>query len=1256
MPHFFLPSAAGAPSGGAWIARISEAIRASAFLRFALAATLGATPLRAVADPVINEFMASNKTGLVDIDGAHSDWVELYNPAATPINLEGWSLTDDPTDKTQWRLPAVTLAAGGYLVVFASGKDRADPTKELHTNFSLGAGGEYLALVKPDGTTVASSYDPEYPEQDDDVSYGLPAGASMPAFLGSSTPGAANSPARPLRIDQTVSFSRPSGLFADNLTLTLTGAGANQTIRYTRTDPSAAGAIASEPTRDSPEYAGAIVLDSSAMVRAAVFSTDGLARGPIATAQFVRYENSGAKRVDNLSSNLPLLVIDSHGLGPMVKDGIDRPAWIYGFAPAADQAATLTEAATFSSPLEFAVRGTASTLFPKQSFKLKLVDTAGKKQPLAPFGLGRFDKWQLIGPWGFDRSFIRNAFIYALSNRIGLWAPRTRFVEVLLNKDEDGLTADDYAGIYVLTDKIEPGAGRVPIAELDDKDISAPDVSGGYIVKIDWVEDSDYSWRTAGGVTVILDTPDVDDVVPEQALYVEQYVQQFEDALFRDIAIGWTERAYLNFINRDSWIDFHLLNTFTKNVDAFAGSTFFTKDRNGKLSAGPLWDFDRSMGSYDERNDAWDQWRSSQDGGDGWYSQWWGKLVLDPAFMQGWIDRWQNLRRNEFSDANLVSLADELAAPLGVGAAARDVARYPGNASEYPNGYAGEIAHLKDWLVRRAGWIDQQFTAAPTVVTQAGQVTITAPAGANLVYTRDGSDPRTLNGGVATGAVETAGPLVLPESATYSVRARNSGAVRFPATPWSRALTVIGEPPPVLPALQPATSAIGRTVIFSAGDAPGDIRWQISTDGGSTWANLADGADYSGSSTATLTILAARESLGGARFRYTTTYRGSAYSSNAVMLTVTPILFPFPTGIALDAEGNILVADASADAVGRINSSGQVRMLTGTGGPRPFNRPEGILVPPEGGLVVADTANDAIRRVGVTGGITTLAGRPGVRGHADGAADIALFSSPRDVARDATGALFIADAMNHVIRRVAPDGTVSTFAGTPGVSGTDDGHGGAARFNHPSALAATADGILFVSDTINHTIRRITATGEVTTFAGLRGVGGSENGRGNLALFNQPGGLGVDSAGNVFVADTGNSTIRRIAPDGTVTTLAGVAGISGVANGKGSDALFNQPRDLVVAANGNLWVADTGNALIRRIAPDGEVSTLVLSAAPADPGDGPGPGDPNPPAPPSSPDDDPGPGGGGAPSLGFFASLAALALARLVRRPRRGSN
>jgi streptogramin lyase len=173
---------------------------------------------------------------------------------------------------------------------------------------------------------------------------------------------------------------------------------------------------------------------------------------------------------------------------------------------------------------------------------------------------------------------------------------------------------------------------------------------------------------------------------------------------------------------------------------------------------------------------------------------------------------------------------------------------------------------------------------------------------------------------------------------------------------------------------------------------------------------------------------------------------------------------------------------------------------------------------------------------------------------------------------------------------------VSTLAGSAGIAGSADGVGASARFNHPTGIAIDGAGNIYVADTTNNTVRKITATGAVSTIAGLPGVSGNQDGVGSDALFNSPGGLAVDGYGNVYVADTGNSTIRKVSASGVVTTIAGLPGIAGLMDGPGNNAWFNQPKGIVLSSNGTLYVADTGNAAIRAVTLGGSVTTLDLSS------------------------------------------------------------
>jgi sugar lactone lactonase YvrE len=250
-----------------------------------------------------------------------------------------------------------------------------------------------------------------------------------------------------------------------------------------------------------------------------------------------------------------------------------------------------------------------------------------------------------------------------------------------------------------------------------------------------------------------------------------------------------------------------------------------------------------------------------------------------------------------------------------------------------------------------------------------------------------------------------------------------------------------------------------------------------------------------------------------------------------------------------------------------------------------------------GAMYVSDTANATIRLVGADGAVSTFAGSTGARGNLDGPGTLATFSSPQGLALDGSGNLYVADATNHTVRKITPQGEVSTLAGAAGMAGYADGTGTAARFNYPSGLAVDSAGNVYVADQANNVIRRITPAGVVSTIAGVGVVSGADDGTGSAALFNRPVALVLDGSGNLLVADGGNATIRKITPAGVVSTLAGLPTVDGNQDGAGSGAMFNQPKALALDGAGNLYVVEAGNDAIRKVTPDGVVTTLTLRMA-----------------------------------------------------------
>jgi serine/threonine protein kinase/sugar lactone lactonase YvrE len=264
----------------------------------------------------------------------------------------------------------------------------------------------------------------------------------------------------------------------------------------------------------------------------------------------------------------------------------------------------------------------------------------------------------------------------------------------------------------------------------------------------------------------------------------------------------------------------------------------------------------------------------------------------------------------------------------------------------------------------------------------------------------------------------------------------------------------------------------------------------------------------------------------------------------------------------------------------------------GTGTQAQFRLPNNVAVDHAGNVYVADTANNIIRKITSDGVVSTLAGLAGEHGSIDGAGSSARFWAPFGIAVDVFGNVYVADTANNTIRKITPAGMVTTLAGSAGHPGSADGLGSNARFRNPWSVAVDSRGNVIVADMSNDTVRKITPDGQTTTLAGQAGVSGNADGFANNAQFNDPFAVTVDSADNIYVSDSGNNTIRKMTPGGTVVTLAGLAGYAGGNDGNADTARFWNPQGLAVDNAGNVYVADTGNNTVRKITPTGVVNTL----------------------------------------------------------------
>lgn len=369
-------------------------------------------------------------------------------------------------------------------------------------------------------------------------------------------------------------------------------------------------------------------------------------------------------------------------------------------------------------------RGSSSQdLSDKKPFAVETRDANGDDLDVPLLGMPAEADWVFIAPYN-DKSLVRDAFTHELARRILPWAPRSRFVEVVLN--------GDYQGIYLVTEKIKRGKDRVDISKLTETDISGDDVTGGYIIKMDkstgsqvdgWI--SPYpaqagSWQSTD---YQFHYPKPEDIQPAQRQYIEDWITEFEN-LMASPDYADTAEGYSKYLDVQSFIDFVLINELTKNVDAYRLSTFFYKDKDSKdtrLHAGPVWDFNIALGNANYCNGqsymGWAMDFNDHCIQDGWIIHfWWQRLWDDPAFRQRLSDRWQELRGGLFTTPKLTGLIDSLTGVLDQ-SQLRNWQRWPVlNQWVWPNefccgSYAQHVDYLNDWLVSRLQWIDGKMIA-----------------------------------------------------------------------------------------------------------------------------------------------------------------------------------------------------------------------------------------------------------------------------------------------------------------------------------------------------------------------------------------------------------------------------------------------------------------------------------------------------------------------------------------------------------------
>ncbi len=366
------------------------------------------------------------------------------------------------------------------------------------------------------------------------------------------------------------------------------------------------------------------------------------------------------------------------------------------------------------------VRGSSSQMFPKKSYGFESCDSLGIENDTGFFGMPQESDWILSANYS-DKSFHNNVLAYDIGRNMGYYAPRTQYVELIIN--------GDYKGIYVFMEKIKRNKNRVDIARLNNWENAGDSLTGGYIIKIDKFTGNGGQYWTSpyppavnpGGQTIdfLYEYPSGDSITPQQMTYIQQYVDSFEDALaapnFADPLLG-----YKKYANMYSFVDYFLLNEVSKNVDGYRISTFFFKDKysnGGKITVGPPWDYDIAWGNANycggNVTTGWAYQFGNVCSGDSWQvPRWWQRMLQDTVFQNAVQCQWSYWRTRMLNTTKLFSYLDSIAMLLAE-SQDRNFARWPilgnyvwPNPSPIPTTFLGEQNELKNWLTARINWMD----------------------------------------------------------------------------------------------------------------------------------------------------------------------------------------------------------------------------------------------------------------------------------------------------------------------------------------------------------------------------------------------------------------------------------------------------------------------------------------------------------------------------------------------------------------------
>jgi CotH kinase protein/Fn3 associated len=497
-----------------------------------------------------------------------------------------------------------------------------------------------------------------------------------------------------------VTFDPPGGGFSQPFMLKLLAGVETAKLHYTLDG--------SLPTASSPVALGPIAISATTLVR--VIAVNAGLSSAVFNQSYFQLDSD----VQDFTSNLPIVMLHMLGGAAPQPSSHDYVGATFGLFDASGARAALAGPAKHTSRLGIKIRGRSSRNQAKPSYTLELWGAAKEDAPASLMHMPADGDWVLYAPFDWDRSMMHNVFAYDLSRKIGRYAPRTQYCEVFLVAGATTkVTMASYAGVYVLMERVTRSADRIPVSKLDMDDIADPIRSGGYIVKVDEPDEPADAF-TAAGMTFVYVDPDTDEVVPEQTQYIQSYLDACKRAAAASDGIDpLTGKHYSDLMDVPSFIDHHILSLLMKNPDAFALSSYFYKDRNGKLFAGPLWDFDLAMGAYDmwgQRSLNPNYW-GPDTSATMFRRSFWGPLFNHAEFATAYWARWDELLASTFTSAKFRATIDAFEAQV-TEAEARNRVRWPESAP-LDDSYPKEIDKLQSWLDQRLTWIQANKGVTP---------------------------------------------------------------------------------------------------------------------------------------------------------------------------------------------------------------------------------------------------------------------------------------------------------------------------------------------------------------------------------------------------------------------------------------------------------------------------------------------------------------------------------------------------------------